>query len=84
LAKPSIPKGLLSEKQVLDALRKEVEYTSLTGTARKYCLQASQVSDVLSGRASLSKRMIARMSLKLVKFYEKVERNGKDPDFTIE
>lgn len=70
--KSSIPRNLLTEQQVLDALQKEVESTSLTETARKYDLQASQVSDVLSGRANLSKRMVERLSLEMIKFYRKV------------
>jgi hypothetical protein len=74
LPKSSIPANLMTEQQVLDALQKEVEFTSLTAVAKKYDLQASQLSDVLKRRANLSKRMVGLMGLVLVKFYEKVGR----------
>lgn len=65
---------LLTEEEVLDALQKEVEFTSLTAVAKKYGLAASQISDVLSNRASLSKRMSEYLGYKLKKFYERTIR----------
>jgi hypothetical protein len=72
LPKSSIPPNLLTEQQVLDALQKEVEFTSLTAVAKKYDLQASQLSDVLKGRASLSKRMTGLCGFVVHRYYEKV------------
>lgn len=75
--KTTIPNGLLTEQQVLDALKKEVDFTSLTAVANKYGLKASQVSDALNSRCNLSKRMVARLSYKLHKFYERVPNGSK-------
>lgn len=72
LPKPSIPRNLLTEQQVLETLQKEVDSSSLTETAKKYDLPLSQVSDALAGRANLSKRMVERLRLKLWKLYERV------------
>jgi plasmid maintenance system antidote protein VapI len=66
---------LLTEKQLLQELRAEVEQTSLTEVSKRYGLQVSQVSDILKGRANLSKRVVARLSLRLHKFYERIN-NG--------
>ena len=74
--KTSIPKGLLTEQQVLDALQKEVAFTSLTAVAKKYDLQASQISDVLRGRASLSKRMTGLLGLVVHRYFERLN-NGR-------
>lgn len=67
-----IPRNLETEQQVLDALQKEIDSSSLTATAAKYDLKPSQLSDVLAGRANLSKRMTERMRLKLYKLYERL------------
>jgi hypothetical protein len=67
-----IPRNLETEQQVLDALQKEIDSSSLTATAAKYELKPSQISDVLAGRAGLSKRMTERMRLKLHKLYERL------------
>ena len=67
-----IPRNLETEQQVLDALQKEIDSSSLTATAAKYDLKPSQISDVLAGRAGLSKRMTERMKLKLHKLYERL------------
>lgn len=69
-----IPRNLETEQQVLDALQKEIDSSSLTATAAKYDLKPSQLSDVLAGRANLSRRMTERMRLKLHKLYERLAK----------
>ncbi len=71
MPKSKLPRGLMTEQQVLDALQKEIKETSLTGVAKKYGLHASQLSDVLNGRAGLSKRMASFLGLVIRKYYEK-------------
>ena len=71
-AAPAPARKLLTEKQLLLELRAEVEATSLTEVSKRYGLQVSQVSDILKGRANLSKRVVARLALRLHKFYERV------------
>ena len=66
------PRKLLTEKQLLMEIRDEVAASSLTEVSKKYNLQVSQVSDILKGRANLSKRVVQRLSLRLHKFYERV------------
>lgn len=66
------PARLLTEVEVLGALRTEIAQTSLSAVAKRYGLQSSQISDVLYGRANLSQRMIGKLRLKLHKFYERV------------
>lgn len=62
---------LLTEEEVLDALHKEVEFTSLTAVAKKYGLAASQISDVLSHRANLSKRMAEYLGYIVKRYFER-------------
>lgn len=69
---PAAARRLLTEKQLLAELGAEVEASSLTAVSRKYNLQVSQVSDILRGKANLSKRVVTRLALKLHKFYERV------------
>lgn len=83
MARSSIPAGLLTEQQVLAALRKEVDFTSLSAVAKKYGLQASQISDVLKGRAQLSKRMTRYLGIKIHKFYERLGKNDS-VDFSLD
>jgi plasmid maintenance system antidote protein VapI len=76
VSKPAAPaRRLLTEKQLLAELSDEVAASSLTAVSRKYNLQVSQVSDILRGKANLSKRVVTRLSLRLHKFYERVS-NG--------
>lgn len=72
---------LLTRQQVLAALAAEVAATSLTETAKKYSTSADilapqQLSDVLVGRANLSKRMLRLLKLRLVEFYQRVSSGG--------
>lgn len=65
---------LLTEPQVIEALTAEIAASSLTEVARKYSLQASQVNDIVKGRAGLSRRVVERLRLKLHRLYEKQGR----------
>ena len=75
--RPSLPSclrrkhRLLTRVEVLAALRTERIEEGLTETARKYSIKPQQLCDVLAGRSKLSKRMAARLSLKIWTFYEK-------------
>ena len=71
------PRKLLTEKQLLMEIRDEVAASSLTEVSKKYNLQVSQVSDILKGRANLSKRVVQRLSLRLHKFYERITPGGQ-------
>lgn len=76
-ARPAPPRGrLLTETEVLAALRDEIAASSLVATARRYRLKPQQISDVLYGRANLSPRMVARLSLRMHKFYERLDGPG--------
>jgi hypothetical protein len=64
-------KRLLTREQVIDRLRKEVESDGLTVTAARYELAPQQVSDVLRGRANLSKRMAGKLAYVMHVLYER-------------
>lgn len=67
--------ALLTEEQVLTRLREEIEGESLTVVAQRYGIRVQQLSDIMYGRASLSKRVTARLRYRLVKLYEKLHNN---------
>lgn len=73
---PTAARRLLTREQVLSALRQEVQsggQGGLTATAHRYGLSAQQLNDILVGRSNLSKRVVAKLRLRLHQFYEKLE-----------
>ena len=69
----SVPRSsLLTEDQVLTRLRTEIDAESLTAVAARYGIKVSQLSDIMYGRANLSKRVTERLRYRLVKLYEKL------------
>ena len=64
--------ALLSEDQVLARLRSEIGAESLTVVAARYQIKVQQLSDIMYGRANLSRRVTERLKLRLVKLYEKL------------
>lgn len=68
--------ALLTEEQVLARLRDEIEAESLTQVAQRYGIRVQQLSDIMYGRANLSKRVTERLRLRLVKLYEKIHEEG--------
>lgn len=67
---------LLTKSQVISRIRSEIADSSLTTTAAKYDLKPSQISDAIYGRANLSKKMLAKLALRMHEFYEVLGMNG--------
>lgn len=63
---------LLTKPQIIQKLKSEIALTSLTDTAEKYHIKPQQLSDIMYGRANLSKKALAKLKWKLWEFYEKV------------
>lgn len=57
---------------MIQKLRQMVEADSLTTTATTYKLRPQQLSDVLYGRANLSKKMLAKLNFKMFRFYQQI------------
>ena len=72
LATPRPSSTLATRDEVLAWLRAQIADSSLTEVALRYDLSPSQISDVVNGRANLSKRMLARLRWELVTFYRKL------------
>lgn len=70
---------LLTKPQVLFALQAEVDASSLTAVASHYDIAPQQLSDILRGRANLSRRALGKLRYKLHLFYEKVGGSGAKP-----
>lgn len=77
MTQPS-PSTLLTEEQVLASLRVQIAQSTLTEVAAKVNLKPQQLSDILHGRANLSKKALAKLRLKLWPFYERL------PDSIVE
>lgn len=75
---PSRRALLLTESQVLTQLREEITSESLTIVADRYGIKVQQLSDIMYGRANLSKRVVERLSYKLVKLYERVHERDTE------
>jgi hypothetical protein len=75
-AKPVAPaaRSLQTKQQVIVALQAEVDAASLTAIALMYEIAPQQLSDILRGRANLSKRALGKLRYKLHEFYEKVAK----------
>lgn len=69
LASPPPCSQLMTKPQVIAKLRAEIEASSLTLVAQVYDISVSQLSDALRGRANLSKKMLAKMRLRMYEFY---------------
>ena len=63
---------LLTEDQVLTSLRLQIAQSSLTEVAAKVGLKPQQLSDILHGRANLSKKALAKLKLRMWAFYERL------------
>src|SRR5271168_3706037 len=61
---------LLTKQQMVARIKDEIVENSLTATANKYDLKPSQMSDVIYGRANLSKKMLAKLGAKMFEFYQ--------------
>jgi putative SOS response-associated peptidase YedK len=74
-AAPSIRPSptLATRDEVLAWLRAQIADSSLTEVALRYDLSPSQISDVVNGRANLSRRMLGRLRWKLIEFYQKLD-----------
>jgi hypothetical protein len=64
--------NLLTEAEVLANLRQEITNATLKDVAAKYHISAQQLSDILYGRANLSKRALGLLRYRQWRFYEKV------------
>jgi hypothetical protein len=70
---------LLTRDQVVAELRRQVNALGpggMTWIARHYGLQVQQVSDVLAGRARLSRRMWDRLGWEMWEFFVRKEEGG--------
>jgi hypothetical protein len=75
---PARPR-LLTRAQVVAELRRQVDALGpggMTWVARHYGLQVQQVSDVLAGRARLSRRMWDRLGWEMWEFFAKKEEDA--------
>lgn len=68
---PAISK-LLTRAQVIERIKLDIAMSSLTEVAARHDISPQQLSDVCHGRASLSKKMLAKLSYKLWEYFEKV------------
>jgi hypothetical protein len=68
---------LLTKPQMIERIKDEIVETSLTATAQRYNLKPSQLSDVIYGRANLSKKMLAKLNVRMFEFYQLMGLNGK-------
>jgi hypothetical protein len=71
-ASQPVQSGLLTRDQVMAALNAEIAASSLTEVARRYALSPQEISNVRAGRAGFSKRILARLRLRLREFYERL------------
>lgn len=67
-----LPSTLMTEEQVVAAIKREISLTSLTAAAQKYSITRQQLSDIVYGRATLSKRVLGKLQLKLWPLYERM------------
>lgn len=65
---------LMTKVEVIARLRKEVDSQSLTRVAEGYQIKPQQLSDILYGRANLSKKVLAKINLRMWEFYQKVSK----------
>lgn len=77
IAPPPPCSQLLTKSQMVSRIKSEIDQTSLTATATKYDLKPSQLSDVVYGRANLSKKMLAKLNVRMFEFYELIGMNGR-------
>ena len=63
---------LATRDEVLAWLSAQIADSSLTEVALRYDLSPSQISDVVNGRANLSKRMLGKLSWEMVAFYRRL------------
>lgn len=68
---PAASVRLLTRSQVIAMLQHEVKQGSLTETAKKYEISPQQLSDIIKGRAGLSKRVLDKLRLRAHEFYER-------------
>jgi hypothetical protein len=76
---PAARPRLLTRTQVIAELRRQVDALGpggMTWIARHYGLQVQQVSDVLAGRARLSRRMWDRLGWEMWEFFARKEDGG--------
>lgn len=64
---------LYSKAEILAALKAEKDAIGLAAMSVKHGIAPQQISDVLYGRANLSKLMIKKLKLTLFEFYAKSE-----------
>jgi hypothetical protein len=62
----------MTKPQVIAKLKQEVASRSLTEVAVSYKIKPQQLSDILYGRANLSKKVLAKIKMKMHEFYERL------------
>jgi len=70
---PPAISALKTESQVRAQLKIDCARTSLTEVASAHDISPQQLSDIIHGRANLSKLALKKLGWKLWQFYEKVK-----------
>lgn len=73
------PQRLVGEPAFRAFVRDLCEHTSQTEVAKENKLTPSQVNQILSGRACLGNKTVAKFGFKRIVSVEFVAINGKDP-----